>query len=274
MTTPAFETAHPGGDATIPRDRWGRPLIPPRGGGKPQPYTRVTTLAGTLDDTRNLMQWHGRMVALGLAQRPDLLALASTTSPDDKQVLNGIAEDAAAAAGSRSSANVGTALHTYMERIDTGQPLGVVPAELKPPLRGYVELRKAHGFNVLACELFLAHEGLQVAGTTDAIIEMGGQRFIADRKTGSSVDYSARSIAVQLACYAGGTRYSAEGGWADESLVDEYGVSQEVAWVIHVPQDGGGQAWLRPVDIAAGRKAAQVAKWVREWRKAKPIGAA
>ena len=52
----------------IPRDRWGRPLITPVGGGKPEPYTRVSTLAKTLDDKTALSKWMCRQTAIGLAR--------------------------------------------------------------------------------------------------------------------------------------------------------------------------------------------------------------
>ena len=57
----------------IPRDRYGRPIIPPAAGGKPKPYTRVTTLAETLDDRWTLERWKQRQVAIGLMLRRDLL---------------------------------------------------------------------------------------------------------------------------------------------------------------------------------------------------------
>jgi hypothetical protein len=47
----------------IKRDRWGRPLITPPDGGKPVPYTRVSTLAKALDDKTALMRWKQRQTA-------------------------------------------------------------------------------------------------------------------------------------------------------------------------------------------------------------------
>ena len=60
-------------DMELPRDRWGRPLIEPPDGGKAKPYTRVSTLAKTLDDKTALSKWLCRQTAIGLAQRPDLV---------------------------------------------------------------------------------------------------------------------------------------------------------------------------------------------------------
>ena len=56
------------------RDRYGRYLI------EGVPHTRTTTITKTLTDAQALTNWKLRMVAKGLAQRDDLLSLASTTS--------------------------------------------------------------------------------------------------------------------------------------------------------------------------------------------------
>ena len=88
-------------EASIPRDRWGRPLITPVGGGKARAYTRVTTFAGTLEDSFGLGLWQQRMVALGLTMRKDLLlqvAAHNTDSAEDKATLNRICENAKQAA--------------------------------------------------------------------------------------------------------------------------------------------------------------------------------
>jgi len=106
----------------IIRDRWGRPLIEPIGGGKAIPYTRVSTLAKALDDKTGLTKWMQRMVLEGVSSRPDLAALASAAKGDAKQ-LGKIVELAMAAAESDRAANLGTAIHSFTERIDAGDRL-------------------------------------------------------------------------------------------------------------------------------------------------------
>lgn len=54
-------------DAEQPRDRWGRPLIVPVGGGKPEGYKRTTTFIDVLDDKSNLTDWKTRIVVTGVA---------------------------------------------------------------------------------------------------------------------------------------------------------------------------------------------------------------
>src|SRR5690606_201737 len=108
----------------VPRDRYGRPLLVPPGGGDPQPYTRASTMAKALDDLSNLMAWRQRMTAVGLLRRPDLMtrvagALANGT-PDDwpvKRELNKVCAEATEAAGASSAASTGTGIHALVEAI-------------------------------------------------------------------------------------------------------------------------------------------------------------
>ena len=50
-----------------PRDRWGRPLIVPVGGGKAVGYKRTTTFIDVLDDKTALKDWANRIVVTGVA---------------------------------------------------------------------------------------------------------------------------------------------------------------------------------------------------------------
>jgi hypothetical protein len=50
-----------------PRDRWGRPLIVPAGGGKAVGYKRTTTFIDVLDDKTALKDWANRIVVTGVA---------------------------------------------------------------------------------------------------------------------------------------------------------------------------------------------------------------
>ena len=96
----------------IPRDRYGRPLVVPPKGGKAIPYTRTTTVAGSLDDGTALVAWKLRMAAAGLTLRPDLL-LAASAARDNKLEMDKLVEDAMEAAGATAQATIGTMLLTY-----------------------------------------------------------------------------------------------------------------------------------------------------------------
>lgn len=253
LTTPA---------ATIERDRWGRPLILQFAGpdqGKRIPYTRVTTVAGSTDDKSGLMIWKSRMTALGLTQRRDLYTAVASTDPDDKQTLNRLVNEAADAAGATAAATTGTAIHTFTERLDRGEPLGNIPEEYRADLDAYAAATE--GWEHLAVEQFLVNHEFKTAGTTDRIVRINGEVYIADLKTGSSVNFP-HSWAIQLAIYSRSMRWDVE---QECTIPWEQPPNQERGIVIHLPA-GKGEAELYWVDLAAGWDAARLAFKVREWR--------
>jgi replicative DNA helicase len=155
----------------ILRDRWTRPLLVPATGGPAKPYTRASTLGGTLEDQTNIGEWKKRVVAFGLARRRDLiLAAASVPSwdgPQNKRQLSEIAEQAMQAAEANAAATIGTALHALTDRLDRGEPIPDVGDDRRA-LDAYAQLMR--GFDVHAIELFLACDELEVAGTTDRVL--------------------------------------------------------------------------------------------------------
>jgi hypothetical protein len=258
--------------AEIPRDRWGRPLITPPGGGEALGYTRASTLGKALEDTTNLTKWKQRMTLLGASTRPDLMLKVSATrgSDTEKRDLDQIAEQAMESAQAGVKAEVGTALHRIAERIDRGEEvdLGQVPAAYRADVEAY--LRLTHG--VVAwqtIERFLVCDELQVAGTPDGVGRLlvpifdlpAGVLVIIDRKTGSDLGYAGVSIGAQLAVYAHGAYYDPAGG-ARTSLGD---INQHVGLVIHMPSGTGTATWVR-VDLDAGWEAARLAVKIRRMR--------
>lgn len=250
----AFATVAP----EVNRDRWGRPLVVPPGGGKPVAYTRATTLAETIDDRFNLEQWKCRQTAIGLADRPDLL-LAVSAHRDDKAELNKIVDRAIEAAKSSAGATTGTALHALTELVDRGQELPVLPDSARTDLEAYRQAISR--FRVHAIEQFVVLDDIKVAGTADRIVELNGKRYILDLKTGSTVDYSMGAIAQQLAVYSRGLAYDISTGERTPTFVD-----QERAIVAHLPA-GAGACSLYWVNIDHGWEAAQISLRVRAYRK-------
>jgi predicted RecB family endonuclease len=249
-------------DPEIDRDRYGRPMVVPPGGGKKVAYTRATTYVDALEDKYALQKWQQRMVILGLVDRPDLLLSAAAHS-DDKTKLNRIAEDAIEAAKAGAAATVGTAIHALTHRIDRGETIGPVPGEYQRDLDAYTAATAP--LTVLHAERFSVLDDLRIGGTPDRIVEFEGERYIADIKTGS-VDFGAGKIAMQLAVYAHAQFYDVATG-AREPLP---GVNGQRGIVIHLPA-GTGTCRLLWVDIAAGWEAVQVATQVREWRARKNL---
>lgn len=251
------------------RDRFGRYLIAPAGGGKAVAHTRATTIAETLDDRYNLELWKMRQVAVGLAHRPDLLAQVAAHTTDDKKVLNSVCEDAMAAAKSASGANMGTALHRIIERLNRGEiDRSGVPEMFADRVDAYLDATEG-GLTIRRdlVERVAVLARHTIAGTFDLGVEVGGELFVADLKTGSSVDAGARGFAVQLAIYANAeTLYD----FATDAHTPAPGFSTERAVIIHLPS-GGGPCTMHWLDIAAGWEALEHAMWVRSWRKRKGL---
>jgi hypothetical protein len=217
-----------------------------------------------LEDTYNLSRWQQRMVALGLTKRPDLV-LAAAAHHDDKERLNEICQSAMDAAAAGAAAGVGTALHKVTERIDRGEDvdLKTLPEAYRADIRAYAETTAA--FKRIAVEQFVVCDELKVGGTPDLVIEYNGDRYIADKKTGS-IEWGAGKIAMQLAVYSRSLFYDHE----TRTRTPLGDVNQEVGIVIHLPA-GEGRCSLEWVNISAGWKAVQLATDVRTWRARKKL---
>ena len=247
----------------IPRDSWGRPMVMPPKGKKRVAYRRVTTFVGCLEDTYNLMNWKNRQVAYGMGQRKDLVLAAAAADPDDKRKLNEIAEKATEHALASASATTGTALHALTERIDRGQPLGVIPSEYEADIKAYEHATKSIDFT--AIEAFRVYDRWQVAGTADRIgRDKHGRLRVYDIKSGS-VDYP-HKMAMQLAMYAHSLPYDI----AADKRGEPEGLDMHRGVIIHLPA-GEGRCDLYEIDIASGWGACLVAKQVWDWRATKDL---
>jgi hypothetical protein len=246
-------------DQQINRDRWGRPLVIPPGGGKPIAYRRCTSYVDVIDDKFQLQQWMQRMVAIGLSERADL-ALAVAAHKDDKGAMNKICKDAMEAAKAHAAATTGTALHSLTEQIDRGQEVKNVPAEYVADLAAYTEATKE--LRPVLIEQFCVLDTHQVGGTPDRVVEYGGKRYIADLKTGS-IEWGALKIAAQLAVYARSHTYDIPTGQRDT-----HGADLKRGIIIHAPA-GTGVCTLHWVDLMAGWDAVRTAKSIWEKRALK-----
>lgn len=248
----------------VPRDGFGRPKVKAPDGSGTITYTRCTTYVDVLEDKYNLQRWQQRMVALGLADRPDLqLAVAAMERGDrgdalDKTGLNKLCEQAQEAAKAHARATIGTSLHSLTERIDRGQELGVIPEAYQRDMAAYAEATRE--ITALHIERFTVLDALKVGGTPDRIGEHEGKLKILDVKTGD-IEWGALKIAMQLAIYAHSDFYDPETG----ARTPITGVDQNEAVVIHLPA-GEGRCDLHRVDIAAGWEAVACATAVRDWR--------
>lgn len=226
------------------RDRWGRYLVVPPTGGKPVGYTRATTVAKALDDTSSLMAWGERMTAIGLSDRPDLLAQVHEAR-NDKTALNRICERAKEAGGATVRRDLGTALHSMLEQ-SFHDPSYQAPVAHKADVESvHAQLRHA-GLEVVAgmTERVVVLDEHTIAGTFDLLVRdvVTGELLIADIKTGSSVEYGALGFCVQLSLYARADAMYVQGEAADGSQDRREPmpkVSQQRAVIIHVEPGSG-----------------------------------
>lgn len=244
------------------RDNWGRYLIKPADGGKTRAMTRATTWAKAIDDQEGLIGWKARVAMLGVGRRPDLYALCCAAK-DDKE-LKAYVEEAADAGGAGFGRNVGSALHSFTERVDLGEEVNV-PDQWRRDIAAYKKAIEAEGLRPVPhlIERVCVLPGLGVAGTLDRVYATAnGELVIGDVKTGQSLDFAALSISVQLALYANAdTLYDL--ATETHELMPE--VRKDVAYVVHVPS-GQGRAEVLKVPIDTGWEYAQLCGKVRAAR--------
>lgn len=276
MTTldPATLTKLSQPQETVRRDRWGRYQVLPPNSDKVVGYARATTIAKILDDQSSLMAWNSRMTGIGLAQRPDLVALIAATPDDDKKTLDGIVKRASEAGGATVRRDLGTAIHGMLElRLADRTYKATEPyqADIEAIMQAIADagLEFVQGMS----ERIVVNDDIQVAGTFDLLLTNGEDLFVADLKTGSSVKYGGLAFAIQLAIYAHAhnlyTQGSAKDGSQDirEPMPN---VSKSVAIIIHA-QPASGEATLHWLDLETGTLALHTALEVRRLRKLQPL---
>lgn len=290
-----FASAHERGDDDVPRDRWGRYKLPHPETGKMQAWTRSTTFAKSISDTFALSQWSQRMTVKGLTLRPDLLAMAhSLDVKADKDKLNGICEDAKAAAGNKVAANLGTALHSFSEELDRGgMAVEDVPEPHRDDIAAYAAAMRTAGVTIVPgmIERQVALPAFEVGGTFDRILDLStiepwfrealhtagygqpGTAFldqesevIGDVKSGQDLQYGWNEIAIQLAIYALAARSSGVWDRKTQTWLPPRPVRLDFAIVMHLPV-GQKTCTLWALDLSAAMEAMELCRAVRKWRK-------
>lgn len=282
-----------GTDDDIERDRWGRYLLPHPETGKKQAWTRSTTFAKSISDTFALSQWSQRMVAKGLTIRRDLLSMAHTLDvKQDKDKLNGLCEDAKAAAGNKVAANRGTALHSFSEHVDRGDmTVADVPEEERGDIAAYAAAMVNAGVRVVPgmIERQTVLPAYEVGGTFDRILDLStarpwfvraleesslpgtpflaeGGEVIGDVKSGQDLQYGWNEIAIQLLIYALGARTSGVWNRQTQSWEPPRPVRVDFAIVMHVPV-GSSRCTLYKLDLTDAMRALDLCRDVRRWRR-------
>jgi len=254
-------------------DRFGRYLLPDPATGQERAWTRVSTVARTLADEYGLTQWKLRMVAKGVAIRPDLIAGAAAADPEhDKKDLQEIAGKAMDAAEASAGATFGTALHNFTRRLDTGTPPEAlhVPSALLSTVKAYVDCFRTARLGVEHAERIVVLPDLGIAGEFDRIVTQPSgvtksePRSILDLKSGKDLSYGWLEATIQQALYA-----HAPLMWdpVTGTYVEKPAVDLARALILHLPV-GQGRAQLYGVNIAEGWRLAQLALRVRAERSA------
>lgn len=274
-------------DYSVVRDQWGRPFVTTDGqplkfeGKKKTPvnavgYTRVSTIAGALDDKSNLGDWLAAQTAVGLIREKSVAAqVASLVSKykdpwsQAKTQMKQLVSRAQTAASSDDGSGKGTAFHEFTEIVDAGGEPEFMPEEFKPWMDCYRDVMS--DYEVLAAEEFVVVDELQAAGSFDKLLrhKRSGRVQIGDLKTGASDPRYPLKAAIQFAAYAHGQRYDQVSG-GREVLHADLDLSEAV--LIHVPIRGKSpSAAAYSVDIGSGWEFAKLAVLVREARKMKPL---
>lgn len=252
--------------------RNGRYVLPKPGSDKKAYHTRATNIAKVLADEYLLNGWKERMIAKGMAMRPDLVAAAAAADVDnDKGTFRDIVQQAKDVAGSKRGANLGSALHTFTERLDRGEPfksLGA-PAPLDKDLRAYQKALTAAKLDVIPefieRVVLTPQLGDGIAGTIDRVVRMpDGSLRILDLKTAGKVDFGWMEIAQQQAIYA-----NAEFAW-DEKTERLWpmpeSLDKQIGFILHLPV-GQAQPKLYKINLVEGWRLAQIAMDVKVARK-------
>lgn len=273
FTTPDQRQARtdPDDREDIPRDRFGRYYLPdPDNKQRKRGWTRTTTFAKTISDTYALSLWGQRMVAKGIALRPDFLALAAAYDVEkDKTDFDQLTTQAKEAAEANRGANLGTAIHAFTEQFDLGQD-PQVPAPWDADVAAYAALLSRFGMTAVPdlIEQVILCPFYELGGTFDRVYTAPDWELprIGDVKTAKTLEYGWVEIAVQLAVYAH-AKWIWKGG---NNYVPMPRVDKQWAHVIHI-RPGSGVAERYRVDIAKGWEIAQLCSTVRSTRKRKDL---
>ena len=263
-----------------PRDRWGRPMLYPRGSADRLAYTRASSLADYLADFSHIWKWKFRYLARSLGQNRDLAMLAGaecyTTGfdkGDDKdnrasgKRLDEIIERALERGKISEKADYGTVVHALTEPGNDG---AVQYEDVEKDVASFWACVNELGIVILGTELFTANDDLMVAGTFDHLMYVPGYGIvITDKKTSSEVHGA--DFRIQLSSYANADLYDWESderitleefirrrGW-DPDLLDR--TKGLIFWIKN------GETKVYELDLAAGYEAARTAVWVRDHHK-------
>ena len=219
------------------------------------PLPSVTTILNIVDKSGALVGWAKRETATCAVRNLDMLATMRATGGDAAAVnwLKAIPDYQR-----DTAADIGTRVHALAESVARGE--AVQPTEEERPfVVAYRRFMEEWQPRYLAIEDMVASLEHGYAGTLDAIVEMAGDVYMLDVKTGTGI-YPETSL--QLAAYS----------WA--SFIGRPGDATRYAMpkitahaVLHLRPENGGQYEVVPYDVTPRTfEAFLQARALYEWR--------
>jgi hypothetical protein len=260
--------------SVIKRDRWDRPLLAHPVTGEILTWDRPTSLAKIAEDSTALDRWKARNIAFGIGRRPALFALAASvsgiTDASDRKTLDQVVRDADILAGGSEKAQLGTAIHGFIQNRIMSPGRFTVPEQWEADVDAYEKALKVRGlwpYEDFVERLLITPE-VGAAGTTDCLMtgDFLDLPVIADIKTGS-VKNKAQSFAIQFAIYAHATHWVDERTGAYHEMPE---INKKIGLIIHVPV-GESRCDIHELDLVAGWEAAKAAASICQWRRRKDL---
>lgn len=251
------------------RDQWERPLILQPDGTR-TPYARASTLAKVTDDTRNLAARDQRLVAVGLAARPDLLdrvhgviSLHDDPIADGKTDLNRVCKEARAAAAGSAAASTGTAFHAMCQAAAMGRQVSA--GRWQAHLDAYLAELDRRRLRVIDTEVHVVNDDLRAAGTFDVLLQHvdSGAVAVGDIKSGRWDALYPAGVTTQVGIYATGHRYDVE---AEQRSPIHPHLDATTGWLVHVQLTRAPSCQIHRLDLTVGVARARLAVAVREDR--------
>jgi hypothetical protein len=260
----------------VPRDGMRRYLLPDIGGdpNSTKGRTRVTTVAGTMENGYGLTIWRRRTVIRGMGLRPDLMARAGAADPLDPgydKLLDSIEAAAFEAGGGSAGSNLGSAQHHVFDRyFGKGEKLDtiaeyfhadILAVERELAAKG-IKLLPGYNERVVYCRIY------DRGGKIDAIAQLEDGTFaILDWKTEKDPVEYPDGKTIQLAYYGNSDAVMNYETHQFEAMPP---VRRDFALVVWC-RPGSGEAKVLRVPIDLGWVGARVAEDNRAWRQQKIV---
>jgi hypothetical protein len=242
----------------ITRDRWHRYTY------EGTTYPGVTSIVGVIDKSKPLMMWSSRLTAEAALDQLDTLPelVKKNGRPGVVRLLTD-----QASWRKDEAASIGTAIHTFAERVANGDELGEVPESIRVRVPHYVDWFAASGWRRRLTEALVINPTLGYGGTLDLLAyDQDGRTVLADVKSGKNI-YPETTL--QLLAYGEAEMVAPQGSPTAYPMpaIDRY-------VVLHVTESGVEPIELEPTeeDREALRSCIPLARWKaareKRWRNA------